>query len=667
MVGVARWVNHSCRPNCDYYMSGGFNGRPCVRLRALQEIPDGSQLMAFYSSNYFGEDNVDCLCGHNDLHGLKVNDVETDTLCCSQISESKKRRRVLPRIKFQERSTVLEGFINFYDECSNLSTTSLESSLEINFPVNIGEQIPGIVVSEPEFEQLSDIDVCDTDLFESEVDASAALIRNSSSSSGSSKKYSFNFNQRSSQPLNDVNDVFPVNLAASLVALLAKHNGSDALLNDLLKRDQALFGDSALTPWSVRSQFQEVCQQYQSSKKVSPNGELILLNFRSLLMDIVIKSLPDMLLYARSKDVNEDILLPELKITDGKLSIRLLVNTDGAVVSKSPVLSAWPLFLAIADLPPRKRQAFENIMLVSLFVGSGYPNFDCIFAHIKKELSVSEYIDFEGQKLAVSFKPILLIADLIAKAKVLKMKQCNGYYGCTLCTQRGTHYAGAHQYPHDQPIVMRSADSHLINIRELESRSIEKMKSKHGPENDCEMPTQGVKGRSKILSLIPNQPLSSPVDPMHQLFLGVSKELFLFFYDKMHSAEKRELNEFISSLKLPHEFKNSVRSLDPLHTFKAIELKFVLFYLSPVAFPPFFHGEDRVSDEIDLKKLVFATRSLFDTIANADFCDRLLNEFCRSMAEKNGENGINKLPSLKALGMAGQEYRTSVHHIGLNV
>ena len=142
-------------------------------------------------------------------------------------------------------------------------------------------------------------------------------------------------------------------------------------------------------------------------------------------MDIVIKSLPDMLLYARSKDVNEDILLPELKITDGKLSIRLLVNTYGAVVSKSPVLSAWPLFLAIADLPPRKRQAFENIMLGSVFVGSGYPDFDCIFAHIKKELSVSEYIDFEGQKLAVSFKPILLIADLIAKAKVLKMKQCN--------------------------------------------------------------------------------------------------------------------------------------------------------------------------------------------------------------------------------------------------
>ena len=118
----------------------------------------------------------------------------------------------------------------------------------------------------------------------------------------------------------------------------------------------------------------------------------------------------------------------------------------------------------------------------------------------------------------------------------------------------------------------------------------------------------------------------------------------------MHSAEKRQLNEFISSLKLPHGFKNSVRSLDALHTFKSKEPKFLLFYLSPVAFPPFFHGEDRVSDEIDLKKLVFATRSLFDTIANADFWDRLLNEFCRSMAEKTEKMESINFHLLRHLG-----------------
>ena len=51
LVGVARWANHSCRPNCEYYVSGGFNGRPCVRLRALDDIRDGSELLTFYRAD----------------------------------------------------------------------------------------------------------------------------------------------------------------------------------------------------------------------------------------------------------------------------------------------------------------------------------------------------------------------------------------------------------------------------------------------------------------------------------------------------------------------------------------------------------------------------------------------------------------------------------------
>ena len=288
----------------------------------------------------------------------------------------------------------------------------------------------------------------------------------------------------------------------------------------------------------------------------------------------------------------------------------------------------------MADLPPKKRQSFENIVLGCLFVGSGYPDFDAVLSHIEQELSVSESILFNGKQIKVVFKPILFIADLIGKSKVLKMKQCNGFYGCTLCTQRGVHYAGAHRYPHGESFTMRSYDSHLVNLSELEKGSIDELKSKYGRNADCEVRTQGVKGRSKILSVIPNQSLSSPIDPMHQLFLGVTKELLGYFYDKMFSSEKKELNKFLNSVLLPKELKNSVRGLDCLSNFKAKELKAFLFYLSPIVLPPFFHGEDRSSDELDLKKLVFATRQLFDTVELSDFCDTLLNQFCRSMADK---------------------------------
>ena len=53
LVGVARWANHSCVPNCDYYMSVGFKGRECVRLRAIREIKPGEELTTYYNEDFF--------------------------------------------------------------------------------------------------------------------------------------------------------------------------------------------------------------------------------------------------------------------------------------------------------------------------------------------------------------------------------------------------------------------------------------------------------------------------------------------------------------------------------------------------------------------------------------------------------------------------------------
>ena len=66
-----------------------------------------------------------------------------------------------------------------------------------------------------------------------------------------------------------------------------------------------------------------------------------------------------MLSYSRNKNIAEDIFMPDLQIVDGKILIRLIVNTDGALVAKSPPSSAWPLFIAVADLPPRKDRLFK--------------------------------------------------------------------------------------------------------------------------------------------------------------------------------------------------------------------------------------------------------------------------------------------------------------------
>ena len=180
------------------------------------------------------------------------------------------------------------------------------------------------------------------------------------------------------------------NLAASLLAIVSLHNGSDALLSDLLKRDQLLFAGQTISPWAFRKQFENICAKYQSSKQSFHNGELILLSFRPLLLNILRDSLADIFKYAKDKEDGKDILMPKLRIEKQRLKIRLIVNTDGANVCKTPMASAWPMFFAIADLPPKQRQLFKNLVLGALFVGAGYPDFDVVFEHVQKELSVDE-------------------------------------------------------------------------------------------------------------------------------------------------------------------------------------------------------------------------------------------------------------------------------------
>ena len=60
-------------------MSGGYNGRLCVRLRALEEIADGAELVPFYGPDFFGEKNADCLCGHDSLHGQVTPSQDQDS------------------------------------------------------------------------------------------------------------------------------------------------------------------------------------------------------------------------------------------------------------------------------------------------------------------------------------------------------------------------------------------------------------------------------------------------------------------------------------------------------------------------------------------------------------------------------------------------------------
>ena len=73
----------------------------------------------------------------------------------------------------------------------------------------------------------------------------------------------------------------------------------------------------------------------------------MLLNSRALFVQIVENSLDEIIMYAEKNIDSNDIM------TELQLSVRLMLNTDGANDCKSPATSTWPLFIAFTDLPKK--------------------------------------------------------------------------------------------------------------------------------------------------------------------------------------------------------------------------------------------------------------------------------------------------------------------------
>ncbi|KAJ6263185.1 Histone-lysine N-methyltransferase [Drechslerella dactyloides] len=57
-LGPARFVNHDCSPNCRFVSAS----KSTVTFAALRHIEPGEELTVYYSDDYFGPDNVECLC-----------------------------------------------------------------------------------------------------------------------------------------------------------------------------------------------------------------------------------------------------------------------------------------------------------------------------------------------------------------------------------------------------------------------------------------------------------------------------------------------------------------------------------------------------------------------------------------------------------------------------
>ena len=143
----------------------------------------------------------------------------------------------------------------------------------------------------------------------------------------------------------------------------------------------------------------------------------------------------------------------------------------------------------------------------------------------------SLYCSFNGTQWKIRFEIIALVADLPAKCSILNMQQFNAYYGCTLCNVKCQRSSQRKLFYPNERFSMRSTLQHYSYLQRLNETNSASFR--------------GVKGPAKIFQLIPNLPLSAPVDYMHQILLGVARTLFYIIKD----AFKRNIANFNASLR----------------------------------------------------------------------------------------------------------------------
>ena len=61
MLGPASFVNHECNPNARYVVSGEKN-KTIISIQAIRTVEIDEEISVFYSPDYFGDNNRNCLC-----------------------------------------------------------------------------------------------------------------------------------------------------------------------------------------------------------------------------------------------------------------------------------------------------------------------------------------------------------------------------------------------------------------------------------------------------------------------------------------------------------------------------------------------------------------------------------------------------------------------------
>ena len=686
LLGPMRFVNSDCEPNCEYDFTSDAG---IIQLRAKKRINTGDEILVKYGPDFFEFNS--CLCRTCELNTREVNQNVVFDLLLSDIivyltSEIIEEIRLNQRTESQEkpcrpkerriRGKELVEFYNNLTRSPLSSCDSPERNERSSMNANSPSSTPGLLSENSTHEQSEEDEFssCTTLSCDTNKESSFLLLSDVTDTDAE------NINQN--QPADNVGRASsPFAETATLCFSLSEIGQNESLQNEFSSpsesHDEKLFDGSEVSVDDATFLTQLFCSKFRLSDECShslhalinallpstnnfPSGyshisgvknnfnrmvrnikkssefSVCVLRFRIQLRDIVKCYFNEINHYSAirknnpEKDFNHSLCPPVNVNNKNHLVINLVLFSDGVNIKKSTLKKeVWPIWIQIADLPPRIRMARKNIVLAALYVGNRHPDWKDLVPELKNEILMGIEIEFAEQVMyIVEFKVRLLISDLGAKSHMLNMFNFNGFYGCHFCNVPGKTIGRTHAYyPYIEQGELRetSLNDLYVDIAELQKK---------------DMPNVvGVKGKSAFSNIINGLPLTAPIDYMHCVLLGVFPELLKLCYKTLSPQLRSEICTITANSSCPREmvcFSGKIRSLEEISQFKANEHFNWLFYISPIVFykriPEFLYQH--------LSNLVFGVRLLLESSSdeNCSQAEKLLDEFCKEIVTVHAGN-----------------------------
>lgn len=293
--------------------------------------------------------------------------------------------------------------------------------------------------------------------------------------------------------------------------------------------------------------------------------------------------------------------LRTIKLSENIVSIQF--NIDGFSPFKNSYIEFWPILGKIDNIEGQKP------FVVAVFGGRGKPlPVETYLGNFVNEMNdlLATGIKFNDKQLNMVIS--LFSCDAPARAFLKQIKGHTSKNGCERCTQQTVYENKRHFYP----VGMAAQNRHDADF------------SRDNEENNH------IKGFSPLLSLHIGLVTQFVLDPMHLVYLGVTKRLLQNYWvegKKNHRIINiKHLDKKIKNIKFTDDFGRKLGMLSDVKRWKAVEYRNFLLYCSPFLLKD--HLEvDKHKHFLNLHVAIFILTSKFLSEKYLHIAKNALNNF----------------------------------------